>query len=217
MAMGIKSYGQLIEDKTNFYIGYQTGLFAGSELFNDHGTISTSFYSNLTSNHGLIMKDIIRLSPNMGIGFKLGFLYSTNWQSENYTSYNDSRSAMINFHPVFRVNSKFQRYGLFNRLKLYGEISPFIGWSMLSITNSIFDINGYHIYADILTSNDLTSGIEAGVGCEYAFTNISGAFVDLSVQEGFINTPFFVDSRYTLLGINVGVRINILKVKRYNY
>jgi hypothetical protein len=214
---GIKSYGQLLEDKANFYIAYQSGCFAGSETFNDQGTISPSFYSNLNTNHGLVIKELLRLTPNTGIGVKLGFLSSTNWHSENYTSYNDSKSTMLNFHPVLRVNSRFRKNELYNRLKLYGEISPFVGWSMLSIKNNMFDINGFEIFVETFDSNNIISGVEAGVGCEYAFTNKTGAFIDFSVQEGFVNSPFFLDSNYTLITLNIGVRISCSKIKRFNY
>jgi hypothetical protein len=215
--LGIKGYSQLLEDKTNFYIAYQRGLFLGSELFNNHGTISPSFYSNLRSNNGLTVKYLSNLSPNLGVGLKLGFLSSRNWQSENYGSYKGSSSATIILQPVFQIRTKFNESGLYNRLKLYGELSPVIGFSKLSIQNKLFDISGYDENTDTFSSNNLTFGIEAGVGCEYAFTNKAGAFINMSVQEGFIKTPFFVDNRYTLLSFDVGVRINISKVKRFNY
>src|SRR5665647_833184 len=215
--LGIKSYSQLLEDKTNFYIAYQRGLFLGSELFNNNGTISPSFYSNLRSNNGLTFKYLSNLSPSLGVGLKLGFLSSTHWQSGNYRSYNGSSSATITLQPVFQIRTKFNESGLYNRLKLYGELSPVIGFSMLSIQNNLFDITGSDENNDTFSSNNLTFGVEAGVGCEYAFTNRTGAFINMSVQEGFIKTPFFIDNRYTLLSFNVGVRINILKVKRFNY
>ena len=213
----MSGYSQLFEDKTNFYISYERGLFLGNELFNDHGTISPSFYSNLTSNNGLMVKDIFNLSPLFSAGIKLGFLTSTDWKSNKYISYNGSKSAIINFQPVIQIHNKFQKNGLYNRLKVYGEVSPVIGFSMISIKNNLFDISDTKLDNDTFSSNDLIFGLEAGVGCEYAFTNKTGAFINMSVQEGFINTPYFLDNRYTLLGLNVGVRINISKVKRFNY
>jgi len=213
----MRGYSQLFEDKTNFYISYERGLFLGNELFNDHGTISPSFYSNLTSNNGLMVKDIFNLSPLFSAGIKLGFLTSTDWKSNKYISYNGSKSAIINFQPVIQIHNKFQKNGLYNRLKVYGEVSPVIGFSMISIKNNLFDISDTKLDNDTFSSNDLIFGLEAGVGCEYAFTNKTGAFINMSVQEGFINTPYFLDNRYTLLGLNVGVRINISKVKRFNY
>jgi hypothetical protein len=214
---GVKGFSQLFEDRNNFYIGYQSSIYLGNGLFNDHGTISPSFYSNLTSNNGLVIKDIFKLSPIFCAGFKLGFLMSANWQSNNYVSYNGSKSTTINLQPVIQIHSKFRESGLYNRMKLYGELSPVIGFSMVSIKNNLFDISSSEENNDTFISNDLIYGLEAGVGCEYAFTNKTGAFINLSVQEGFINTPLFLDNRYTLLGLNVGVRINLSKVKRFNY
>lgn len=214
---GINGYCQLLEDRTNLFIGYKSGLYLGNELFNNQGTISPSFYSNLTSNNGLVVKYTTNLTPIFSTGLKLGSFIATNWQSENYTSYNDSKSTTINLQPIIQIHNKFQGNGLYNRLKVYGEISPVLGWSMLSIRNNLFDISGSEENVDTFSSNDLIYGLEAGVGCEYAFINQLGAFINLSVQEGFINTPLFLDNRYTLIGFNVGIRINISKVKRFNY
>jgi len=215
--LGIKGYCQLLENRTNFYFGYQSGMYLGNELFNDHGTIYPSFYSNLKSNNGLVVKYSFNLSSLFCAGFKLASSTATNWQSEKYASYNDSKSTAINFQPSIQIHNKFQESGLYNRLKVYGEISPVLGWSILSIRNNIFDISSSVENNNTFSSNNLIYGLEAGVGCEYAFINQLGAFINLSVQEGFINTPLFLDNRYTLIGFNVGIRINISKVKRFNY
>jgi hypothetical protein len=214
---GIHGYSQLLEDKTNIYISYQTGLYLGNELFNDHGTIAPSFYTNLSSNNGLNVNYISNFSKYLSSGFKVGVLISTNWQNKSYTSYNDSRSATINFQPVIQIHSEFQKNGLYNRLKLYAEISPVIGFTMVGIKSNLFDISSSDENIDTFTSNNLMYGLEAGIGGEYSFTNKTGAFINLSMQEGFVHSPLFVDSRYTLLGFSVGIRINISKVKRFNY
>jgi len=214
---GLKIYGQLLENKTNLYFGYQTGLFAGNEMFDYRGTISPSFYSNLTQNNGLFIKSIIRISSNTGAGFKLGALRSSGWQNNSYVTYNNSESTIVSLNPVFRINTGFMRTGLYNRLKLFGEISPFIAWSALNIKNNVFFINNSDTEVRRFIITDLIPGIEAEVGCEYAFSNNTGVFLSLSVQEGFVKSPVFLDNNYTFLGINIGVYLNIAKVKRFNY
>jgi len=87
----LKAYCQLLEDKVNFYIGFQNGLYLGNELINDHGTISPSFYSNLKSNNGLFVKSVFGLSPVLGGGLKLGFFTSANWQNPKYQSNKGSK------------------------------------------------------------------------------------------------------------------------------
>lgn len=216
-ALGIKGYSQLLEDKANFYIGYQTGIFSGNELFNDNGTISPAFYSNLTSNNGLNIKYVLNVSSYFSTGFKVELLNATDWESKNYSSYNNSTSITFNLQPLIQIHNRFQKNGLYNRLKLYGEISPVIGLSLVNMDNNIFDINGSGVDNKRLSSKNLIWGLSAGVGSEYAFTNKTGVFLDFSVQEILINSPLFLDNRYTLLGFNAGIRINISKVKRFNY
>ncbi len=213
----INTYGQLLEDRTNFYVGYQSGLFIGNELLNDHGTVFPSFYSNLSSNNGLVVKYSFKLSSFLSGGIKLGALNAKNWQSDNYTSYNNSKFTMITFQPIIQVHNKFQETKIFNKLKVYGEISPVLGWSILNIKNNIFDIYGFSINNNTFDDREFVYGIETSIGCEYAFTNKIGVFFNLSAQEEFINSSFFLDDRYTLIGFNLGIKLNISKVKRFNY
>lgn len=213
----IKGYGQLLEDNTSFYIGYQKGIYLGSELFNDQGTISPSFYSNLKSNYGFMAKETIKLSPIFDTGAKIVFSNSTNWRSDNYTSYRNSKSSTITLQPVFQIHNAFKKSGIYNRLKILGEVSPLLGYSAINMQNNLFDISGVRPDMNRLSSYNLIYGIEAGVGCEYSFTNALGAFVNLSVQETFIDSPLLIDTSYTLMGLNLGLRLNITKVKRFNY
>lgn len=215
--LGFNVYCQLFEYKTNLSFGYCSGMFAGNELFNNEGTISPAFYSNLTSNNGMVVKYIFNPKPIFGMGLKIKVLNSTNWQSKNYTSYESSTSNIINVQPVLQIHNKFSETGIFNRLKLYGELSPIIAYSIMHVKNNLFDISGYEINRGVFIEKNIIYGLEVGVGCEYAFTNRTGAFLDVSVQEGFIESPLFLDDRYTFISLNVGIRINITKVKRFNY
>ena len=213
----VQSYSQLLEDKTNFYIGYQSGTYLGSELFNDQGTISPSFYSNLKSNNGLMVKGTVKLLPIFDTGAKIVFSNSTNWQSESFTNYRNSYASTITIQPVIQIHNPFKNAGLYNALKMFAEISPLIGYSTIDIQNNLFDISGVRPDKNRLFSHSLVYGIEAGIGCEYSFTNTVGTFVNLSMQETFINSPLLIDTRYTLMSLNLGIRLNITKVKRFNY
>ncbi|MDD2797443.1 MAG: hypothetical protein PHV20_02510 [Bacteroidales bacterium] len=213
----INAHSQMLEDKNNLYLGYQNGFYLGDALFNNQGTSAPSFYSNFTLNNGLEVKNLYNLTPLVSAGLKFGFLNSTNWQCRNYESYNGSKSSTINLQPVIQLHTKFQKNGLYNRVKIFGEISPIIGYSMLKIRNNIFDIIGYKWNYDNFNRTDLIYGLEVGVGCEYSFSNKIGAFVNISRQECFVSTPLFLDNRYTFLGLNIGVRLNISKVKRFKY
>ena len=129
----------------------------------------------------------------------------------------EDRNPLESYSILFQIHNKFSETGIFNRLKLYGEISPVIAYTTLHVKNNLFDIRGYEINSDVFIEKKIIYGLEAGVGCEYAFTNKTGAFLDVSVQEGFVDSPLFLDNRYTFIGLNLGVRINITKVKRFNY
>lgn len=217
MLLCLEVNGQLFSDRSNLFAGFQTGVFAGGELFNHQGTVAPSFYSNFSHNYGYVLKQSVVLSPCYSAGLKVTMLYSENWQSDRYSSYKGAESKILAVLPTLEVHNKFSHYGLFNRLKLYADIAPVFGWSNTSIKSDIFYIKGNVEVNEVFIHDHFFVGVNAGIGSEFAFTNSFGVFVDLSVQEAFFRHPFFVDNRYTLFAANFGVRINLIKHKRFIY
>lgn len=216
--LGINSYSQLLEDKTNLYLGYQGGKYLGSELFNDYGTIAPSFYSNFRIANGVLLKGMTKISDHISTGLSISVLNASNWQNKNYSSYLNATSTVINFMPIFQYHTAFKQNGLYNRLKLYGEVSPVIGLSMVSLPSSIFHVvDPNNETSPIFKSNEMIYGFRLGVGSRYAFTNDYGLFMEMSINQVYLTYHPYVDTKYTLSTITFGMYFNLSKVKRFNY
>jgi len=218
LCLSINGYAQLLENKTNLSLSYQRALFMGGEMFNSKGTIAPSFYSNFKQANGLVVKETQKISDHISVGVSVGLLSASGWQSRNYASYDGSKSTTMSFQPVFQYHTKFAKSGLYNRLKWYGELSPVLGWSTLDISNHMFEIVGdKNPLNQVVNSNKLSYGVQVGVGGEYALTNKLGLLLNLSVQQSYIHSPMFIDNKYTLSSINIGMYYNLSKIKRFNY
>lgn len=216
-AFSLNLKAQLLEDGVNIYAGYQTGFFAGHELYNNSGVIAPSFYRSLTTTKGAGFSHTFRIAPLFSTGYKASILSSDNWKNENYNTYSGSKLMMFSLHPVFLIHNKFQESGLFNRLKLYGSLAPVVGLSRLEIVNNSIYFQGYLENPGIFNSTDVFFGLEAGAGVELNLRSHWGIFLDLSVQESFVKSPFYNDTYATLVKAGIGVKYNIAKQKRFNY
>lgn len=209
--------GQLLEDRTEFFIGYQQGIFTGNKTFDNQGIIATAFYANLLSNQGAIIKTTTKFLPVLSGGIKISWQKSSDWQSDNSALYSGSFTNSYYFQPVCQIHTPYSSSGIFNKLKLYAEFSPCLGISDLRVMNNIFIINGSDYYNKLFQINRLTYGIEAGTGVEYKFNNNLGVWLQFSNQTGFINSPFFIDNQYHIMNFQTGISISLSKVKRFKY
>jgi hypothetical protein len=216
----INGFGQFLDNKASLYLGYETGFNLGNELFNNQGTSAPSFYSNFKSLNGLNFKGIFfKLSDHISTGLSTNFIYNTDWRSRHYTSFLNSNEISFSFKPVIQYHTMYSEKGIYNRLKLYGELSPVIGYSMASLTNINFvfisetDLNN----SQLLKSNSIFYGLNLGGGAEYKLSNSFGIFANLSIQESFNESHIFIDNRKTALTFSIGTAICLSKGKRFNY
>lgn len=211
-------FGQLLNNRAGLQIGYETGIPLGNELFNNQGVMAPSFYANFKSMNGINIKGILKLSDHISTGISTSFIYASNWETKHYISYLNSNEKSICLKPVFQYHTVFKEKGIYNRLKLYGEISPVLGYSMTSLQNSNFEVIGETVLNNgLLKNNNIYYGLSLGGGSEYKLSNRIGLFAQLSIQENFIESPVFIDNRKSSLTLSIGTVISLSKDKRFNY
>lgn len=214
----INGFGQFLDNKASLYLGFETGLNLGNELFNNQGTSAPSLYSNFKTLNGLNIKGIFKLSDHINTGLSTGFLYNSDWRSKHYTTYSGSNEMSFSLKPVIQYHTMYSEKGIYNRLKLYGELSPVIGYSMVSLTNSnFFVVSETNLSSQLLKSNSIFYGLSLGGGAEYKLSNSFGIFANLSIQESFVESHIFIDNRKSALTLSIGTVICLSKGKRFNY
>ena len=209
---------QIFEDQSILRVGYQSGLFFGNESFNSRGLIAPSFYANFKTAEGIVVTQTNRLTDRISLGVGVGYLSVQDWQSPHHSSYNDSKVTMLSLQPVFQYHTPYRETGICNRLRLYGELAPVIGYETDNLSNYPFEIVGigYKKYV-FQESKKITLGYQATLGSVFALTNTFGLFLNIHFQESFTNSPYFIDTHYSVLGVSVGTCITLSKIKRFNY
>lgn len=122
---------------------------------------------------------------------------------------------MILISLLAQIHTSFAENSWKNRIKLYAEAAPVIGFSMISLNNpAVFTIVGG---TNSLKSNDLSFGVKAGAGIEFSLSNYFGIFAEASAQKSFVNSPIHIENQFNMLNLSVGLKFNISKTKRFNY
>lgn len=106
---------------------------------------------------------------------------------------------------------------LFNRCKLYLEISPTVGFSTFSSSNELFVILGTDNITTPTKSNDFYYGFNGSAGVECAFTQALGMFVSYSLQYNRVQSILYNDDHFTGSQLSIGFSLKLFKDKRYLY
>ena len=211
-------FGQLIDKKLNIYAAYNIGNFSGEEMSNNNGFIFPKLYSNMSELNGYSLKANYKILPLFSIGLEGGEMRGTNWSSENNDLYNGAEVRLKSISPVFQIHTRFNETGIFNRLKLFGEVSPVFGQSKLQLKNSIFEINSVDgIDMKLLESIDNYFGVKGCIGIEYAFSKGAGFMMSYSAQKNYISSAFYNDADFVFGQISIGLYFRLLYNKRYTY
>ncbi len=211
-------HAQLIDKKINIYSTYNIGKFSGGEMSDNNGFIFPNLYSNLSELNGYSLKANYKILPLFCIGLEGGELRGTNWSLENNDLYNEADVTLKSISPVFQIHTRFKETGIFNQLKLFGEVSPVFGQSKLQLGKPIFEINSVDgINMELLESVNNYFGIKGCLGIEYAFSKDVGLMMSYSVQKSNISSALYNDADFVFGQISFGLYFRLLYNKRYTY
>ncbi len=211
-------HAQLIDKKLNIYATYNNGKFSGGEMSDNNGFIFPNLYSNLSELNGYSLKANYKILPLFSIGLEGEEIRGTNWSLENNDLYNGADVTLKLISPVFQIHTRFKETGIFNQLKLFGEVSPVFGQSKLQLEKPIFEINSVDgIDMELLESVDNYFGIKACFGIEYAFSKDAGLMLSYSVHKNNISSALYNDADFVFGQISIGLYFRLLYNKRYIY
>lgn len=204
------SVAQLFETKSNFLIGYNAGGFVGKQLFNSQGTIAPSYYSAIDTFKGLTLGVAYKLSTHFSTGILVDYSYSSKWKSPQYTTYDSSLIQSFHFCPVIQYHTAYNEFGLWNRFKMYANLSPVVSYSRVVLPIALRETTSF------LYINEMSYGARFTVGAEYALSNQVGVFLNTSLQQSFVKSQLYIDSNYLLQNVNIGLCFTLLKSKTFN-
>lgn len=212
------SFAQLTEKNLNIYISYNIGNSLGKEMSNDNGFIYPYLYSNMSKLNGYSFKATYKIHTLFRAGLEGGELRGTNWSAENNILYEGAKVNLKSISPVFQIHTRYNETGLYNRLKIYGEVAPVFGQSKLQLQKPIFEMdNSNESEMKFLETIDNYLGIKGGVGVEFAFSKDAGINLSYSVQQNFISSALYNDEDFLYGQLSIGLYFRLFYDKRYAY
>jgi hypothetical protein len=209
---------QLIANKFSVYAGYETGSFHGNELINETNFTYPSLYPNFKSLSGFSLKILYNSGMYFGFGVSFSHLQANNWEYPDSMLYQGSKANMNSLSADIQVRTKFTETGIFNRTRIFLNISPTIGLSKLSLTNPLFDIReGNNSIPQPEGSSDPYYGLKGNLGAEVSLTQMIGIFIDYSYGYYRVSSDLYSDSHFANSVIEAGLVVKLMKNKRYFY
>lgn len=209
---------QLIENRLNIYLSYSIGRFSGSETINESNYITPSLYSNYNKLAGFSVKAVINSKDFLSFGINYDYQSANEWTSSNYSDFDGSESQMHSITPLIRLHNKFNENGLSNKLLLLIECGPTIGFSNLSLSKSLFEIQtneGNSIPP--MSDNNFIAGLKGTLGFEYSFAQSMGIFLSYSYNMNWVSSKFYNDKSIKNSLINIGLVMKFNKNKYFYY
>lgn len=209
---------QFIDKYINIYTGYVNGHFYGKEVINETGYISPSLYSNFEDLNGISIKALYNGHKYFSFGLSTEFLNGSNWYYDGRSNYSGAGIKIRSLSPVLQFHNKFLKDGVFNKLKIFIEISPSFGTSVLTLKNPLFDIQGENItVAQPMESSDAFYGIKGGAGLEFVFSKLFGVYITYSLQYDWVNSKLYNDKQFSSTQLDFGIFMRFIRDKRYFY
>ena len=209
---------QLINKQFNIHVNYNVGDFMGEEFSIDNGFIYPYLYSNMTKLNGYTFKATYKILSLFSVGLEGGEMRGTNWGAENNILYEGAEVNLKSISPVFQIHSRFDETGIFNRLKIYGEVAPVFGQSKLQLQKPIFEIKNLSESENkFLESVDNYFGIKGSAGVDFTVSKAAGINFSYSVQQNFISSALYNDDDFLYSQFSFGLYFRLFYEKRYAY
>ncbi len=215
---GLAVNAQLIDNKFNIYVSSSLGKFIGGETIKENNYITPSLYSNYRNIFGFSIKGFRNFKENYGYGVNYEFLYGNDWNSTNYTDFDESKIHLHTITPFFRIHNKFRSNGPFNKLHLFIDCGPSVGFANLSLSKTLFEIQTEETNSNSpMLDNSFLTGIKGYAGVEYSFSQSLGLFISYSFSKDWVSSKFYNDKSIKSSLVHFGLVMKFSKNKYFYY
>jgi hypothetical protein len=220
MCLGVisPSYAQWIGNKLNLYAGYEIGNFHGPDLVTSGPVKFPSLFSNLKELSGYSVGGTYQLGDYFSLGIAVERLTGSGWELAHQHTYYGSKVNLTSVSPSLRIHSRVEREGLFNRIKLFAEISPVLGSARLILPDSLYAvvIDGTVLPIPKTGLNNFR-GLAGKIGFDFDITQGVGFHMDYGIHYHWIQSPLYMDQHFSYLLANIGLYLRLGKERRYYY
>lgn len=213
-----ESRAQLIDTKTGIQLNYLSGKFLGDAQTGNDGFIYPFLFPNFNNLSGYSAKAIYKLHPLVSLGVEGNHKAASDWQMSGSNVYNGAEVRFRSIAPVLQIHTKFRESGIFNRLKIYGELAPIFGQSELKLDQPVFEIqDAGGTNSELTEAISNYSGIKYGAGFEFAVSQKIGLHFNYSLHQNQISSVLYNDDKFIFTQASFGLIFRLIKDKRYAY
>ena len=108
------SNAQIIDNKIDLSLGYGQAKFGGDEMLNVDGFIAPALYSNFGKSYGISFRIIFLKKQRLSFGASLNYTSGSEWDTDEYADYLNSKVALFSFSPIVRIHNKPVESGFLN-------------------------------------------------------------------------------------------------------
>ncbi len=212
------AYAQWIGNKVNLYAGYEIGNFHGPDLVTSGFVKFPSLFSNLKELSGHSLGASYLLGDYFSLGIAFEQLTGSGWELAHQDTYYGSKVNLTSVSPSLRIHSKVEHEGLFNRIKLFAEISPVLGSARLTLPDSLYTVvmDGTVLPLPKTGSNNFR-GLAGKIGFDFDITQRVGFHMDYGIHYNWIQSLLYMDQHFSFLLANIGLYLRVGKDRRYYY
>jgi hypothetical protein len=216
LLVGQHLQAQLMHNKLNVFAGINRGFVIGNnEFYSDKEFVAPSALGNLNSIKGLQLKASYNVSPRMSFGMGADFQSWGGWEHPIHNDYKGIRIGNMFVSPHIKLHTPYALQGIFNRLTLYAEMAPGLGYSRTKVDQPIllvFHDNGEveHPYQ----SGDFFMGLHSSIGAGFILTSSFGLFVSFSTDYYRMYSPFYLDRNMIISRVEAGLFLRLRQDQR---
>jgi len=210
---------QLISTRLDIFAGVNKGTVIGRKAMVDNqGFIMPSAIGNLNSLTGVQLKAFYKFSPQLSVGIGTDFQAWKDWQHPMHTDYDGISINHLTVSPHLKIHTPQSLMGVFNRLNLYFELAPGLGYSLTSLDNPLFEI--IQDYQSIDFPDKTThfyASLKSTLGASYILNRNFGVFLSYTVDYYRMNSMVYFDRHVSTSGIGAGLFVRMWPEKRQFY
>lgn len=216
---GMSLNGQILNNRLDFKMSAGKCNTTGNAMISEKGFIIPALYSNYNKVNKFAAELIYRPGNLFSFGASIHKVMLENWQNEGFFLYSNATSNVLLFGPTIQIHTGYSDSGVFNRLKVYFELSVLIGTSELDLESPVS-----YPYSDtgdelpgVLGIKNFTGGLEAKTGVELILTNNLGLFSSYGYSVNAVKSSLYSDRTFSYTSMNFGFFFRLFHDKHFYY
>jgi opacity protein-like surface antigen len=215
-SLSLVIHAQLIDTHSSLTVSFMNGSFRGDNILKEGGFAAPSFFTNFKELSGLSVSFLRKVTPFLSAGVDAGSSKAASWDYSGSNLFTGSEASVHSSSLVFQLHNPFSRTGIANRLKIFAEMAPSIGFLNYELGKSGMSFHyKQNLYKVPLRNQQTFAGYRLGGGVDFAFNQNWGILVAYTWQKSMIYGPTFMDDAYTSSGMTFGLSYRFHKDKRF--